>query len=1120
MKLYKIQFKYTHKFSSYMLMFFLILLQEVVGDSSFIDLTELPYDYAYSPSSEVSYANSSNTMSLIGGSETEKGIFAGANSSIVYKDLKQYGFTTFETSLGLNNTPEVKVGTQVVFKIYLDGNISYTSPTYSYDTNAETVSLDITGVDVLALVIDEQETTGYDYSCWADPKLYYDELKVRFDSDDTIEVTSFSYVTNEFLRERVAVYDAWKNSLSSSDITVSTDCSSDTDSSCSVTYEYTNSSSSVVSSLTVPVEIKSFDSVASIPNSVPLARRSLRKSQRDLIDNYLYPAFIAYDPSTGSYEKGTDVYYIVTDDASGLLVTPTEFEEALSVLLEYDPRFFFVDSSSTTYQMDNTNSFVSYVYAAVPSSVYDVTDEYQSFLDAVQTKVESYLSGYDESIHPVQVLYLLSRQSLEDFNDFTSGSSTISDSIYGVYNNDASAKAPSQLMALFCAYAGVTSLSVSGTIDGSQSAFNIIFYDSLYYYAAYEKNLYFIGSGVSRFSVSSHSTSGISISSTDLDYKTYKYPLVHLKTRNMFIEMGSDVSLDDMVVYYLDDLGTSASPSAQTDGEYDTSTYGNYSISFTLDNDEGSVVSSSQLIILDKAPIYLVNMTVTSASGNYSIGYSGDMSTGIDAGSEDVIFVQGETSIQYDISGLDYNFFQSFFGANLSASAEHLPSQLGGQTSLVFKVLVDDVEVFSSGRMNTTTFHDHVTYRFGEGVQTLTLVTEPGTSGSEVCGFWSFALVTDSDALTDTVPPTISGVEDNGVYTDPVTPLCSDTYLASTILTLNGSTVESYSNGDTITDFGEYTLVASDVNGNTNEISFSIVSSSVALSQKTLILVASGAAAALVVIIIIIVVIVIIVKKKRKAMSPVGDISAIEDGSKRSTGSKRYSSAGSRTHSSAGSDRSHSRSSQRNSVSEDRSHSRSSQRDSVDEERPHSRSSRRRSENEERSRYKASQHPSTAVAQNNLPLAVPLVPAVPQPSVADARRSPSGRGHRSSAGHKRRSSAGHKRRSSAGHKRRSSAGHKRRSSAGHKRRSSAGHKRRSSAGHKRRSSVGHKHRSPTGQGQSPSAAGAPQTSTGQENPSPSGRRRRSSARHKRRSSAGRRRRSSSGRKQQSPTEQK
>ena len=74
----------------------------------------------------------------------------------------------------------------------------------------------------------------------------------------------------------------------------------------------------------------------------------------------------------------------------------------------------------------------------------------------------------------------------------------------------------------------------------------------------------------------------------------------------------------------------------------------------------------------------------------------------------------------------------------------------------------------------------------------------------------------------DTTPPEISGVENQKVYNQSVTPSISDENLKNITLTKDGIAIETYKNGDALEDDGKYVLTAIDETGNQSTIEFII----------------------------------------------------------------------------------------------------------------------------------------------------------------------------------------------------------------------------------------------------------------------------------------------------------
>ena len=102
--------------------------------------------------------------------EFDKGIGAATDAEIIYNLDGKY--TAFTTYLGTDKNYNVNA-TSIVFKIYADGEEVYTSDLIRTNSEAEFVSLDVTGVKELKLVADDNGDGGYgDFASWADTKVY------------------------------------------------------------------------------------------------------------------------------------------------------------------------------------------------------------------------------------------------------------------------------------------------------------------------------------------------------------------------------------------------------------------------------------------------------------------------------------------------------------------------------------------------------------------------------------------------------------------------------------------------------------------------------------------------------------------------------------------------------------------------------------------------------------------------------------------------------------------------------------------------------------------------------------------------------------------------------------
>ena len=74
----------------------------------------------------------------------------------------------------------------------------------------------------------------------------------------------------------------------------------------------------------------------------------------------------------------------------------------------------------------------------------------------------------------------------------------------------------------------------------------------------------------------------------------------------------------------------------------------------------------------------------------------------------------------------------------------------------------------------------------------------------------------------DKILPTITGVENDGKYENPVTPVITDENLKDVQLIKDGTEINGYENGQEIAENGEYIIIATDKAGNETKVEFTI----------------------------------------------------------------------------------------------------------------------------------------------------------------------------------------------------------------------------------------------------------------------------------------------------------
>ena len=95
-----------------------------------------------------------------------------------------------------------------------------------------------------------------------------------------------------------------------------------------------------------------------------------------------------------------------------------------------------------------------------------------------------------------------------------------------------------------------------------------------------------------------------------------------------------------------------------------------------------------------------------------------------------------------------------------------------------------------------------------------------------------YVLNTSNLVMSDKTAPVIAGVENNGVYTEAVIPVITDENLSLVTILKDGSKI-SYEEGMTLTEDGEYTIIAMDNGNNKTTITFTIKTTVDSTEEKT-----------------------------------------------------------------------------------------------------------------------------------------------------------------------------------------------------------------------------------------------------------------------------------------------
>ena len=117
----------------------------------------------------------------------------------------------------------------------------------------------------------------------------------------------------------------------------------------------------------------------------------------------------------------------------------------------------------------------------------------------------------------------------------------------------------------------------------------------------------------------------------------------------------------------------------------------------------------------------------------------------------------------------------------------------------------EDVRITNNDEKNTYTFTTNDSFVFE-------YVDSQNTTGT----------ATATVNWIDKILPTITGVENDGKYESPVTPVITDENLKDVQLIKDGTEINGYENGQEIAENGEYIIIATDKAGNETKVEFTI----------------------------------------------------------------------------------------------------------------------------------------------------------------------------------------------------------------------------------------------------------------------------------------------------------
>lgn len=368
----------------------------------------------------------------------DKGLFAHAYSSIFYTDIQDYGYETFEATVGVS-AYQRGTSASVEFLIYADEELVWRSGTMTPDADAMDVSIDVSGVHVLQLVADPVGSNSFDHAIWADarfskaePTPYLVASAKEFQTPE--QVTSANILEGVFARtlsgelvrddqpitswRGYTLYNGKEGNDLSDEVTYTTDYTPGAvGDGFSITYRVEDRQG-YVREVTVPLSVRT-DEIYRLDADLeylttPFA--SFMYSGRDYFDEQGKKGFDLVVAELLKFGYNADKYPVITSSGervarvdvnlqdAGIYMQVKQARTLTSVVMDDEVRCFHVkDWGATVTQKDGMANVVSfYVPERFTKTTEDGENYYLARLKAVEENASRFLAGIEEGMTDAQ----------------------------------------------------------------------------------------------------------------------------------------------------------------------------------------------------------------------------------------------------------------------------------------------------------------------------------------------------------------------------------------------------------------------------------------------------------------------------------------------------------------------------------------------------------------------------------------------------------------------------------------------------------------------------------------------------------------------------------------------
>lgn len=355
--------------------------------------------------------------------EFERGIsMAGADVCFTFTDLKMYGYERFTAYLGTHYIARFveSTATSFTFEIRLDGETAYKSDQFHAYSEYEYVDIDLTGYEVMQIIVNTGGSGTGDYAAMGDPMMHRSSPAPYMDVFD-LEFNSPHQVTESNL---LAYADAWDIDLSnlSDGIWYETNYIAGQLGTYDITY-FVEGSTGCIAERTVKLIVTGDDYTEAwtvedyktpYVNYMYHPRNTLVPQQRALFDLAL-DSVLKFDPNgghnytVGEYTKwGETVYELKLDlQAAGIFLRASEFNTAYyNTITDADPRAYIFKQWTTAgrYTTDPETGMLKTYHVFISKSW---ASEYEAMIPLIIKNTETFLAYSKDDMTDAQKLYFV-----------------------------------------------------------------------------------------------------------------------------------------------------------------------------------------------------------------------------------------------------------------------------------------------------------------------------------------------------------------------------------------------------------------------------------------------------------------------------------------------------------------------------------------------------------------------------------------------------------------------------------------------------------------------------------------------------------------------------------------